>query len=331
MSTTARGVAIRILAVAAVWAASGCASGVATLQDTTQAPGIATPAAAASASAGTFVLGATYHDPNHYMEYQPGDAPLVIIAPHGGTLAPESLPNRTCQGCTSTNDANTQELARLVADAFAARTGKRPHLILNLLQRAKFDGNRDLDEATGGYEGLRSTWERYHAFVDSATAEITRTVGRGLVIDLHGHSHAVRRVELGYAIGAEILRQDDATLAADSVVYRSTIGHVARAARAGEPAVALLNGPNSLGGLLARAGAPAVPSHLDRAPLEGQQYFNGGFNTRRHGAQNGGVIDAIQAETNRIGIRDSAENRQKFADQFAAALAQFLALHYDWK
>lgn len=147
-----------------------------------------------------FVVGQAATDPNGWMEYIPGDAPIVIIAPHGGTLTPTELPDRTCSGCETANDLNTQDLARRIVDAFYTRTGARPHLVVNRLSRKKFDANRDLAEASGGTAKLSAPWTWFHAAIDSAEQRIVQRSGRGLVIDLHGHAHDVDRLELGYFV-----------------------------------------------------------------------------------------------------------------------------------
>ncbi len=293
-----------------------------------ETPGAGAPPAAPT---GPFIVGSTYLDPDGYIEYQPGTAPLLIIAPHGGALLPAGLPDRTCAVCVTVTDGNTQELARLIVDSFAVRTGRRPHLVVNRLNRRKFDANREIVEATGGTAALERTWLWLHAFIDSAKAAVVRTAAKGLVIDLHGHGHDIPRLELGYLISAATLRLDDATLAAASTINQSSIARVARSSVAGDSPVSLLNGPNSLGGLLAAAGVPSVPSHLDRAPAAGDEYFNGGYNTARHGSQQGGVVDAIQIESHSPGIRDTPANRERFAGILAAALVRYLDRHYGWK
>ena len=77
-------------------------------------------------------------------------------------------------------------------------------------------------------------------------------------------------------------------------------------------------------------GIPAVPSDVDPAPLAGQDYFNGGFNTGRHGSSNAGPSDAIQVECHYTGLRDTAANRAGFADLFVTAVLAFLRDHYGW-
>jgi hypothetical protein len=63
----------------------------------------------------------------------------------------------------------------------------------------------------------------------------------------------------------------------------------------------------------------------------GQDYFNGGYNTARHGSLSGGSLDAIQIECHYDGVRDSAASRSAFAWALAGALATYLERHYGWK
>lgn len=54
----------------------------------------------------------------------------------------------------------------------------------------------------------------------------------------------------------------------------------------------------------------------------------GGYNTLRHGSQSGGAIDSIQAELANVGLRDTQENRAKFAKAYCSCLVAFLKRHY---
>lgn len=280
---------------------------------------------------GPLVVGQTYTDKAAYVEYLVGDAPLVLVAPHGGALTPATLPDRTCSACVTVADANTQELTRAVADTFFARTGKRPHIVINRLHRRKFDANRDVTEATGGNRGLDTTWLWMHAAIDSARSRVVRSGTRGLLIDMHGHGHDVPRLELGYLLSAATLRQDNATLVASGAMARTSIAQLATSSRStADRGVALLRGPNSLGALLVARGVPAVPSPTDPAPLVGEEYFNGGYNTERHGSLDGAALDAIQIEHHFTGVRDNATTRGVYARSLVQALLAYLALHYGW-
>lgn len=269
-------------------------------------------------------------DANRWVEYTVGDAPLIISAPHGGLLAPTSLPDRTCDVCVTVTDDNTQDLARRVAAQFLARTGKRPHLVINLLRRAKFDANREVAEATGGNATLTPTWTAYNGFIESARARITMAPGRGLLLDLHGHGHAIPRLELGYLISAASLRLSDQALGATNAIATSSIARLAVVAIDHPTPVALLRGPMSLGALLVKNGFASVPSPTDLAPAPADEYFTGGYTTDRHGSSGGGTVDAIQIEAYRPGARDTPENLDKYAGAIVSSALEYLSVHYGW-
>ncbi|MFN0099365.1 MAG: hypothetical protein ACKVS7_11855 [Gemmatimonadaceae bacterium] len=257
-----------------------------------------------------------------------GTVPLVLIAPHGGDLAPTELPDRDCAGCETTNDANTQALAIEISAAFERRVGKRPFVIINRLHRRKFDANRDQGEATDDYAPLFPLWTLFHERIDSAKARALRLHSRALVIDLHGHAHAVPRLELGYLLSAANLRLPDVQLR--PLLFASSVAGLDATSAAGDSGVALLRGPRALGTRLALLGYPAVPSATDPAPLPGESYFSGGHNTARHGSLAGGRVDAVQLECHFTGVRDTAAARTAFAEALVTALLAFLDEHYDW-
>lgn len=293
--------------------------------------GNTTPAEPASTGGTPPPSGTPAIDRAYYPDFVAGNAPLIIIAPHGGLLAPEAIPDRTCAACTTVNDANTQDLARQLADSFAARTGRRPWLVVNLLHRRKFDGNREVVEATGGFAPLQPVWEALHAAVDSARRSIERSSGRGIVVDLHGHAHTIQRLELGYLIGDATLRLSDSALVTQGALARSSIARIS-AERAGVIGpVTLLRGSLSLGALMVAAGYPSVPSPNDPAPAAGEPYFEGGYNTDRHGSVRGAATDAIQIECYFAGVRDTESNRGRFAAALAAALDRMLRDEYGWR
>jgi hypothetical protein len=321
------------LAIALTLALAACGGGGESVSPPT-GPGPAPGPTPVDRPTGPFVVGRAMVDAQAWIEYTPGDAPLVLIAPHGGLLAPASLPDRSCTDCVTSNDTNTQALARAIADTFTARTGKRPHLIVNLLHRRKFDGNRDFPEASAGNATLRGPWEWMHAAVDTARAEVARRYTRGLALDLHGHAHSIARLELGYLLTAAQLRLSDAQLLSGGLFGGTSIARLVTDARGAPGGPELLRGATSLGGLLERRGIPAVPSPSAPAPQVGEEYFNGGFNTLRHGSRAGsneGALDAIQIEHHFTGVRDTELNRARYAAALTDALVELLADRYGWR
>jgi len=275
-----------------------------------------------------YVPGQTYFSPNGHVEYRCGDLPLVISVPHGGALAPADIPDRTCNNPVYDVDANTVQLGDAIDSVFAVADGCRPHVVINHLARRKLDANRNLADGACGDPQALLAWQAFHDFIDSAKAHISATAGKGFYLDLHGHGHAVQRLELGYLLYEDELALPDATLNTSTYINYSSIRALALENQLALTHAELLRGPLALGTRLASLGYPSVPSQPDPFPLQGQPYFSGGYNTARHGSYNGGAIDGVQVECNFSGVRDSPLNRARFADSLRVALSTFLTDHY---
>src|SRR4051812_16624814 len=191
-----------------------------------------------------------------YVESISGDLPIILTSPHGGTLRPATLPDRT-DGVTDA-DMNSQELARAIGDALLATTGHRPHLIVSHLHRRKLDPNREIKEAAAGNPDAERAWREFHAFIREATAAAVARHGFAFLIDIHGHAHALPRLELGYGLGAVQLGPDDHAFDASDFAAISTLRDLH--ARLGGSGAALIRGPRSLGALFAERGIRTVPS-----------------------------------------------------------------------
>lgn len=256
-----------------------------------------------------------------------GDLPVVITVPHGGRLTPDSFPRRK-QGVTDM-DVNTQELARAFAAELGRRTGGHAALVISLLHRSRLDPNREIGEAAGGSAPAEAVWCAFHGAVESALAAAVSRHGFAFLIDLHGHAHPIARLELGYGLGGPQLNVDDGAFDRSGVIGISTLRdlHLAR----GVGAAALLRGPRSLGALLAERGLRAVPSPEEPGPGS-NPFFSGGYIVRRHASEPATTkVDGVQIECPRPGVRDTAENRARFAAATSEALLVFLQEQYHWR
>jgi N-formylglutamate amidohydrolase len=270
------------------------------------------------------VPGQSYFSPARYLEYVAGDLPIVITVPHGGQLTPAALPKRT-KG-VSDMDANTQELTRAFAAELHRQAGGQAHVVFSRLHRSRLDPNREIQEAAQGHAGAELAWREFHAAIAGALAAAVGRHGFAFLIDLHGHSHPVARLELGYGLGARSLNQSDADFDALGLIALSTLRdlHTAR----GGSAARLLRGPHSLGALLAERGLRAVPSPPEPGPGD-NPFFSGGYIVNTHAAAPATTkVDGVQIECPRAGIRDTAENRERFARTTAEALLVFLREQY---
>ena len=288
-------------------------------------------------------------DTREYIEYIPGNLPIIISAPHGGvkqsgstvggTFYPDNdntLPDRNCGG-TNERDDNTDILIREIQAEIFALTGCYAHVIINNLHRSKLDPNREQTEATCGDSDALDHWNGWHNFIDQASTSVETNWGKGLYIDLHGQSHTVPRIEIGYNITAGELNTGN--LNSTTNIDRSTIKNLVSNNLNSHTHEELIRGDNSLGQLFQEqpavfynanvnpqcgvtSGYRAIPSNSnygsntcdDTRPFS-NDYFNGDFyNNRRHGSGNGsgtgagsndggGNVDGIMTEVNRR-VRD---------------------------
>lgn len=264
-----------------------------------------------------------YH--SNYIEYIEGDLPVILSASHGGALLPPELPGRVSDSAKALSDQNTEELAReLVAQVFKA-SGRYPHAVINHIHRMKLDPNRDsADSQEPPYAGDsgKAAWMAYHDFIDTAEAKVGAQFGKGMLFDLHGHQHALARVELGYLITNFQLRQADqelGRLAANSSLARLAL-------ESPEPFPTLVRGASSFGGYLQGKGIPAVPSpqfpHNDTNP-----YFSGGHTIRSHCLTGRGSISGMQIELPLIGYRNSPASRAAFNALLWATVREYMQVH----
>lgn len=272
------------------------------------------------------VPGNSYFGRNNYIEYVAGNLPIIISVPHGGALTPSEIPDRTC-GDETVNDSYTINLAREIRDAINLITGCYPHIIINNLKRIKLDANRDLPEAACGNQYAETAWNEFQNFIDSAIVNVTKKSGKGLYIDLHGHGHTIQRLELGYLLTATQLSYSDATLNSTTYKNYSSIRNLIYSNVTNLTHSELLHGSFSLGSLFAAEGFSCVPSTDDTYPLTGQPYFNGGYNTLRHGSKTAGIIDGIQIECNQD-VRFIESTRKDFASKSAVVFLDYLKKHY---
>jgi hypothetical protein len=174
-------------------------------------------------------------------------------------------------------------------------------------------------EAAQGNADAIQAWNEYHAFIEQATAAVRLRSGTGFYVDLHGHGHAIPRLELGYLLTTSTLNGSDADLDGSNAALSSSLRLIAQSSSL--PSSALLRGPASLGGLLEPAVA-SVPSPSIPSP-GAAEYFNGGYSTSRHTT----TLPGLQIECHFTGIRDSATSRATFAGVLVSAVAKFAQTH----
>lgn len=279
------------------------------------------------------------------IEYIAGDADsrLIIAAPHGGGTRPAFMKDRTetytygtlpyDQYSTDTSfsdlaDTKTKELAIAIADSVRIKTGKRPHLIINHLHRSKLDANRRREVATQGGIYAGPAWDKFHEYIDAAKATINANYASGLFIDIHGQVHTPERTEVGYMLTKYQLATYTNTLGnlTSQSSVRAMVGN-------GITHTSLIKGTNAFGSLLnAQLGYMVTPSNTyplpgDTAIFTDGKYFDGGYNTSRHGSKHGGTISGFQLEFN-SSVRTNDSTRPSFAGKIANALQSYMNVYF---
>lgn len=266
---------------------------------------------------------------NNYVGYRSGTLPIVISVPHGGSLQPSTIPDRTCNNPVYDQDANTIEMAQAIDSALTKYLMCSPHIIYNFLDRAKMDANRNLADGACGNAEAATAWNEFHNFIDQAqTTASNFWNNKVLYIDLHGHGNPIARIELGYLLYDDELDFSDSVLNTTTYINYSTIRNLVSNNDQNYTHAQLLRGDFAFGTLLGNKGFPAVPSQQIPAPGINNNYYSGGYNVAHHTSYvTTNTVNGFQMELNYAGIRDNAANRTRFADSLAQTIVQYFNKH----
>ena len=236
-----------------------------------------------------------------FISVQKGDLPIILSAPHGGTLAIPGVPERKGEGMKTgpsgffaARDGNTELLAPAIAAAIAKRLGKKPFFVVAKTHRKYVDANRPPEIAVE-HPRAREVYDAYRGQLAKFCDEVQTRFGHGLLIDVHGQGSARDTVFRGTHNG-----ETDANLA-------KIFGDKIHA------------GPQSLAGLLVARGIKMKPT--DTSPETGG--FTGGHIVITYGKHAG--IGAVQCEFG-ADFRDK-DAIPAIAEKFADAVVDFAKLY----
>ncbi|KAK9728462.1 hypothetical protein K7432_001065 [Basidiobolus ranarum] len=265
----------------------------------------------------------TFRNRSNYVEFIPGNFPIIITAPHGGYLMPVNIPERKkSPNIKLLGDLQTQEIARQLVD-YLGTLGKRPYLVICHLGRAKVDVNREPGKEA--YDSLKAAtvYMEYHKKVSKASEEVNRIFGTGLYLDIHGHRHPENCIELGYLINSTQLDLPDNGLNSYSGPF--SLSHLLDK-HPSNKITDLIRGKSSFGGLLSSLGYKAVPSSQYTSP-NGGKYYRGGYSTYKYWKVD--RLDTLQVELP-ASIRFDVKNRGGFIHDLAQTILEFGSRWYGW-
>lgn len=235
---------------------------------------------------------------------QEGEIPILISAPHGGSLPIPGVAPREGKGMQTGpkgffigRDGGTQELAEEVVHAIEKKFGKRPYAVISAAHRKYLDPNRPPEIAYEDTEA-KPVYDRYHQSMQLFTNKIVNQHRFGLLLDLHGQGTSRQTVYRGTNNGKTI--QELRT-------------------RFGDPAVL---GEQSFFGLLKKRLWKVDPDPLDGKEQSG---FTGGYIVKTYGSHNTIGIDAYQLEMG-ADYRSKAA-RAKISEQIADAAHEYWGLY----
>ncbi len=270
-----------------------------------------------------------------FVEYRSGNFPLIISIPHGGSVVTDNLPVRTKDNCpdpafTTVYDTYTPELGDLVDSIVFARTGKYAHVIYCKLKRTYVDMNRQPEYAIPqGSSATKVVYDKYHDFIIEAKTSVTKSFGKGLILDFHSHGHAKQEVEIGYQLSSSTLNLSDSDLNKESIAASSGIYNLYKSVSSKTTFSQLIRGENSFGTLFYNNQVASIPSKQSPSPGD-TPYFSGGYITKFHGSGTSGTVDAIQLEFHSECRREPSV-RKKTAEQLVKTVDEYFKAHYEFK
>ena len=270
-----------------------------------------------------YTVGVSYFGVNNYIEYIPGDMPVIFVAPHAGNLQPTTLPDIATRG----NDNGTMDLVLFMADSMHFKTGGcRPHIIINHLRPSKLNPVYSISDSTtaaGTNPTSLQALNDFHNFIQIAHDRVSSDWGKGHYFELHGNGTSEQWNMVGLGISKTSLNLPDATIA--TMTANSTIKNLCTAG--GADFLEVLKGPTSLGGMLDSMGWKSTTSPAHPAPPDSVTFFYAGQNTWRYGSKYTGTIDATHLESYwRFMVLNS--NKSKYSNDLADTVLRFMNIHY---
>jgi len=255
----------------------------------------------------------------NYIEYEKGNIPIILTAPHGGNIKPDDM-HRRISGVFDSDDY-TAELTFDIVKEFEKRINKIPYYLVADISRKIVDLNRDAKEAYEE-EDAKIIYDTFHNKIKEYEKDIEEKFSKGIYIDIHGQSHPKAYLEFGYLLDNNILKQHDHEIALWK--DKSSIKTLSKFSK--ESFVDQLKGPHSLGSLMCHEGYDSIPSVKLPYATDGN-YFEGAYDTILYGSLHGGNISGIQIEFPYKNVRDTKENRKKCAKSFVSAVIKFVDIH----
>jgi len=124
-----------------------------------------------------------------------GNIPIILSAPHGGSIESNKIKNRTF-GVT-TKDSYTIEVLKLISQEIQYKIRKQPSIIYANNSRKEIDYNREVDSAFVDKK-LSKLYYQYHHDIQKAIMNNIWSDSVILYVDIHGQNHKHGMLEIGF-------------------------------------------------------------------------------------------------------------------------------------
>ncbi|MSU27673.1 MAG: hypothetical protein EXS27_07120 [Pedosphaera sp.] len=242
---------------------------------------------------------------NEFLQVQRGELPVIITAPHGGSLAIPGVPKRlgpegerTSGKFVTGQDTRTFELATATAKRVEEVTGKKPYLVAMKAHRQFVDPNRPEKEAVE-HPNAQVVHAAFHGQVREFVDELRKKFPQGaLLLDIHGQAASTNTIFRGTQNGTTVMKMVEKH------------GAVA------------LTGEHSILGYLAAKGINVSPTNTPPGSPRETSGFSGGYIVRSYGSHTTNGVDAIQLEFGGA-FRTDAKKREETAKFLAEAIKAY--------
>ncbi|CAF0852651.1 unnamed protein product [Adineta steineri] len=261
--------------------------------------------------------------------YCKGNVNIILSAPHGGSLIPNDVPDRTGGICIRRSDENdtlldkqfyntklvkdihTDEFTENVANELFERWNFKPFIIIGKWHRQIVDFNREIREGTLNHPEAVAAYENYHLNLNNAISHVNQLFNKGLLIDIHGHSQG-NYTMIGYMLSSNQLNEDDLSHSSFATSIESLC-----LSNKNE----CIRGKKSFGTILEQNGIDPVYPSLKHPKPESRTFFSGGYTICNYFSK----INAIQTELPYV-IR-TGENKCMNAQRFAQTIVEYMQIN----
>lgn len=273
------------------------------------------------------------HGTNKYVEFYTGNIALIISVPHGGSLQPISISNRTDDTAGNIRaGSNTIEIAKVIRNTLKrvlSKLNRVPFMVVNNLHRIKMDPNKKSELCCKSKnETSNKAYTDYHSFISKSFHQNfmkKNRLKRGLLIDIQGHLSSDNWIEINYLLTSNYLNNNKQLKEKE----KSSICNLA--SNSTYTFENLVRGKVSLGNLLETRLMPikVIPSLSNIRPNKKPYQNNSVFIIETYGSKSCNETNLNAMQLQLPAFMRSNSNYERYAHNIALAIFDYYKLHFN--